>query len=124
VDSIRPQYAELVGRLRRAGLVISDRRAVKLQRLIAASAVLCGRMQANRTDFWVLRYIWDAEEEQDILASLVEKALESATEQERDISHPRSQVGNEPDPERIAADLKQIADALERVESASPELSV
>jgi MoxR-like ATPase len=124
VESLRPQYAELVTRLRRAGLVISDRRAVKLQRLIAASAVLCGRMQANRTDFWVLRYIWDVEEEQHILASLVEKAIESATDDERTLSHPRSEAGNEPDPERIAADLRQIGEEIEKVELASPEFSV
>jgi len=124
VSQLRAEYSELVGRLRRAGLVISDRRAVKLQRLIAASAVLCGRLQANRTDFWVLRYMWDAEDEQDILAALIDKALQAATDQEKQASHPRSQVGEAPDPERIAADLQQIAGELGQVDTASPEFSV
>jgi MoxR-like ATPase len=124
VSQLRAEYSELVGRLRRAGLVISDRRAVKLQRLIAASAVLCGRLQANRTDFWVLRYMWDAEDEQDILAALIDKALQAATDQEKQVSHPRSQVGEAPDPERIAADLQQIAGELGQVDTASPEFSV
>ena len=124
VSELRPQYAELVGRLRRAGLVISDRRAVKLQRLIAASAVLCGRLQANRTDFWVLRYIWDTEDEQDILASLVDKALEAASALEKEMGHPRSQVCEEPDAERIAADLQQVAGDLAKVANTSPEFSV
>jgi MoxR-like ATPase len=124
VDGLRSDYAELIRRLRRAGLVISDRRAVKLQRLLAASAILCGRLRANRTDFWVLRYIWDAEEEQDVLASLVEKALESASQEEREVSHPRSHVGESPDAERLAADLQQIADDLKGVPADSPEFSV
>jgi MoxR-like ATPase len=124
VDALRPQYAELIGHLRRAGLVISDRRAVKIQRLTAASAVLCGRLQANLTDLWVLRYIWDTQDEQDVLASLVEKALEPATDQEKEASHPRSRVSDEPDAERIAADLEQIASDLKSVDAASPEYSV
>src|SRR5690606_23668378 len=53
---VRPAFIELVQRLRRAGIAVSDRRAVKLQRLVAASALLCGRTVANRTDLWVLRY--------------------------------------------------------------------
>lgn len=124
VATLRPHYAELVGRLRTAGLVISDRRAVKLQRLIAASAILCNRMQANRTDFWVLRYIWDVEEEQDVLAALVEKAIEPANEEELAASHPRSKAGSEPDPERIAEDLRQIGEELQKVERSSAEFSM
>ncbi len=38
--------------LRRAGIVISDRRAVKVQRLIAAAAVLDGRLAATAADLW------------------------------------------------------------------------
>jgi MoxR-like ATPase len=124
VEAVRPQYAELIGRLRGAGLVISDRRAVKVQRLMAASAVLCGRLQANRTDLWVLRYIWDSEDEQDILDSLVGKAIEPATDAEKQVSHPRSQVGEAPDPERIAADLQKLAGELTELKSASLEFSM
>ena len=40
---VRPTYVELVHRLRHAGIPVSDRRAVKLQRLMAASAILSGR---------------------------------------------------------------------------------
>ena len=114
VESLRPSYVELVLKLRSAGIEISDRRAVKLQRLIAASALLCGRMEANQTDLWVLRYIWDSEDEQEILASLVSQALEAADESERATGHPRSLVSEEPDPEQLHADLSQIASALQQ----------
>ena len=110
----RPKFAELVGRLRRAGLEISDRRAVKLQNLMAGSAVLCGRLVANHTDLWVLRYVWNAEEEQDILASLVKQALDETTAAEQAVGHPQSRTGEAPDPEQLSRDLAAIAQGLER----------
>ena len=32
-------------------------------KLLAASALLCGRRIANASDLWVLRYVWDREEQ-------------------------------------------------------------
>ena len=109
LDSLRADYVALVGKLRNAGVKISDRRAVKLQRLIAASALLCGRLEANRTDLWVLRYIWDTEDEQELLASLVSQAAESSSDEEKAVGHPRSLVSDAPDPEQLAADLASTA---------------
>src|SRR5262249_10524362 len=37
------RYAELVFRVRDLGVALSDRRAVKVMKLVAASALLCGR---------------------------------------------------------------------------------
>ena len=104
---VRGPFLELIRRLRHAGIRISDRRAVKLQRPIAASALLCGRMQANAADLWVLRYVWDTEEQQEVIASIVQESIEraGATEGER---HPRSQAGELPDAECLARDLERI----------------
>ena len=41
LNQVRQVYVELIHRLRYAGIAVSDRRAVKLQRLMAASALLC-----------------------------------------------------------------------------------
>jgi MoxR-like ATPase len=71
----RAEYLELLQRLRHAGIDISDRRAVKLQRLIAASALLCGRTVATPSDFWVLQYIWDRQEQQETLKAIVTDAM-------------------------------------------------
>lgn len=110
---VRPDYVELIHRLRHAGIMVSDRRAVKLQRMLAASALLCGRFKVNRTDMWVLRYIWDTDEQQDVLATIVADALEKADEAEQATGHPRSRGADAPDPERLARDLEQIAAKLE-----------
>jgi MoxR-like ATPase len=122
-SALRDEYVELVHRLRRAGIAISDRRAVKVQRLLAASALLCGRLEANRTDLWVLRNIWDTEEQQQVLASHVKQALERAGEAEWSRAHPQARVDDRPDPERLAQDLEQIKSQLERGDAGQAELA-
>jgi MoxR-like ATPase len=112
LSQARPEYVELIRRLRRAGIAISDRRAVKFQRLMAASALLCGRSEVNISDLWVLRNIWDTEEQQEILASLVQAAIDRHHEAEQTDSHPRSRNCNAPDPEALARDLQQISSHL------------
>ncbi len=54
---LREPVATAIRRLRAAGLVITDRRAVRLMRLIAAAAVLDGRRTAAADDLWVLPLI-------------------------------------------------------------------
>jgi MoxR-like ATPase len=106
----RPAYIELIHRLRYAGIPLSDRRAVKLQRLMAASALLCGRLEVNSTDLWVLRYIWDAEEQQEVLATIVQDVIDKSAAASD--AHPRSHGGDTPDAESLARDLRRIADRL------------
>ena len=108
---IRAAYVDLIHRLKHAGIEISDRRAVKLQRLIAASAVLCGRLIAEISDLWVLRYIWEKEEQQEVLRSIVQDTIERAKPEEAS-RHPRSRKSDVPDPERLAADLDRIGERL------------
>lgn len=64
-------HADAVTKVRGLGVGLSDRRAVKALKLVAASAVLCGRSAANASDFWVLRYAWDRVEQIGTLGALV-----------------------------------------------------
>jgi len=105
---VRPAYVELVHRLRHAGIPISDRRAVKLQRLLAASALVCGRLCVDATDLWILRYIWDTEEQQEVLVSIVQDAIDRSGA-DRAASHPRWQGPDAPNAESLARDLERIA---------------
>ncbi len=119
----RPAYVELVGRLRDGGIAVSDRRAVKLQRLVAASALLCGRTTARVSDLWVVRHIWDTEEQQEVLAGIVDDVVSrgagAAAADAND--HPRARPAERPDPERLAADLDRLAAELEQTpESDAP----
>ncbi len=122
-SGVGSEYVELVHRLRHAGVALSDRRAVKLQRLLAASALLCGRLAVNRTDLWVLQHIWDTQEQQDVLAAIVGDVLKKADPQERETSHPRSRGQDAPDPDQLCQDLDRISAKLSQTTVDSTEHS-
>jgi MoxR-like ATPase len=109
LEPVRAPLVELVRRLRGAGIAVSDRRAVKLQRLVAASALLCGRDAARRSDLWVARHIWDTDEQVEVLAALVQDAQGEAKDEAGD--HPRSRRGL-PDAESLARDLDALGAKL------------
>ncbi len=113
LSGVQPIYVDLVHRLRHVGVAVSDRRAVKLQKILAASALLCGRLEVNRTDLWVLRHIWDREEQQDVLSAIIDDVLRQATDEEVISSHPRSQDNDAPDAERLAVELERIANRVQ-----------
>lgn len=106
LNGIRREYISVVQQLRNAGVQISDRRAVKLQRLIAASALLCKRKTAILSDLWVLRYIWDTEEQIEIISGIVNACIEKAEKHPQD--HPRANSSNAPDPEAIFEEVTQL----------------
>jgi MoxR-like ATPase len=108
--AVRQPFAELTHRIRHAGIPVSDRRAVKLQRVIAASALLSGRTEARLSDLWVVRHIWDAEEQQEVLASLVDQTISKQQAADGDHSRARSTYG--PDAESMARDLDSIEASL------------
>ena len=63
---VRGQLARMISVLRnREGVALSDRRAVKAQKLVAASALLDARQAAEPRDLGVLAYLWtrDTDEE-------------------------------------------------------------
>jgi MoxR-like ATPase len=118
MGAVRQPFAELIHRIRHAGIPVSDRRAVKLQRVAAASALLSGRTVARLSDLWVVRHIWDSEEQQEVLASLVDQAISKQPAEVGD--HPRARSSDGPDPEAIARDLDAIEASLKN--GALPEV--
>lgn len=52
VAAVRPALARAIRTLRREGVALSDRRAVRTQRLVAAAAALSGRDHATEADLW------------------------------------------------------------------------
>ena len=111
LSSIQQRYIELIHRIRQAGIPVSDRRAVKLQNAVAASAILCGRLEARLSDLWVLRFTWETEEQREVLRELIDQALRELEADEHD--HPRARATNEPDPEELARELAFIVKRLE-----------
>jgi len=120
LQDLHGDLVTLVQRLRQAGIRVSDRRAVKLQRLVAASALLSGRVAAERSDLWVFRHIWDTEEQREVLASLVADAV--GTIAPGQAVHPAAR-GQAPDPEELASDLDGLDAELERIDDDEVQLA-
>lgn len=78
VTEVRPHLAEAIRTLRNAGIGMSDRRIVKLQRLVAAAAVLDGRSVANGSDLWPLVFTIVRPADQDRARDLLRTTLEAS----------------------------------------------
>lgn len=104
LEQIRPAYINLVEMLRNAGVGVSDRRAVKLQRLIAASALLCKRKVAIPSDMWVMRYIWDNEDQQEIIAGIINSVVEADKTETN--HHPRATENVLPNADEIFKEVE------------------
>jgi MoxR-like ATPase len=97
-------YEDVAFKVRDLGIGFSDRRAVKVLKLVAASAVLCGRSAAAGSDLWVLRYVWDREEQIAPLSSLVQGILR---QQPADQAHPLAATPERVDGEQLARELAE-----------------
>lgn len=106
LKGIRNEYVDIVHSLRNTGIKVSDRRAVKLQNLIAASALMCGRDVAVLSDLWVLKYIWDTEEQIEVLESMVNAVIEKDT---TTAAHPQATFNKAPNPEEVIKEVQHLA---------------
>ncbi|MGF1466111.1 MAG: AAA family ATPase [Sandaracinaceae bacterium] len=70
-------YKGLVFQIRAEGVSMSDRRAIKLLKLFAASAMLDGRPAPDASDFFILRHIWNNLDQAEILDGIVGPVLEA-----------------------------------------------
>ena len=86
---VRPLLAHSIRLLRGAGVLLSDRRAVRCQRLVAAAAVLAGRSRPTDADLWPLVLAVPTREQQaiareclhDLLGPARNDALPAAAEE-------------------------------------------
>ena len=76
-DAFLSAYKGLVFQIRAEGISLSDRRVVKLLKLFAASAYLDGRNATDASDFFILKHIWNNQDQAAILEGLVQPVLEA-----------------------------------------------
>jgi MoxR-like ATPase len=75
-DAFLSSYKGVVFQIRAEGISLSDRRVVKMLKLFAASAFLDGRSAADASDFFVLKHIWNNQDQAAILEGIVQPLLE------------------------------------------------
>jgi MoxR-like ATPase len=110
LSPIRKQYVDLVHNLRNTGIKVSDRRAVKIQNLLAASAVICGRQEAITSDLWVLKYIWDTEEQIEILSGMINLIIEKENSAN---AHPQAVLNHAPNAEELIKEVLHLKNRFE-----------
>src|SRR5438874_757241 len=71
------KYKGLIFQIRSEGISVSDRRAVKLLKLFAASAVFDGRTRVHDGDFFVLRHIWNNLDQVELLDELINPVVDA-----------------------------------------------
>lgn len=99
-------YKSLVFQIRGEGVSLSDRRAVRLLKLCAASAMLDGREEADAGDLFVLRHVWNSPEQAPLLDGIVSPLLEH---------HRRAHPAGPEGARRAAAKLDELLAELGRV---------
>jgi MoxR-like ATPase len=107
---VRELYENTAWKVRDLGIAFSDRRAVKVMKLMAASCLLCNRAVAQPSDLWVLRYVWDRAEQIAPLRALVQGVLEQHPADEA--GHPLARTGAAVDGEELARELESIENQL------------
>jgi MoxR-like ATPase len=105
LSNVRNEYINIVHSLRNTGIKVSDRRAVKLQNLIASSALISGRSEAILSDLWVLKYIWDTEEQIEILEGIINAIIEKDTSEK---AHPQALFNKAPNVEEIINEVNLL----------------
>lgn len=107
LNPIRAQYVDLIHSLRNTGFSVSDRRAVKIQNLIAASALLAGRQEVITSDLWVMRNIWDTEEQIETLQAMIEGVIGKEPIPD---SHPQAFQNALPDAEVLMQEIISLTE--------------
>jgi MoxR-like ATPase len=76
-DEFMAKYKGLIFQIRSEGVTVSDRRAVKLLKLFAASALFDGRPSVCDGDFFILRHIWNNLDQAELLSEIVNPVVDA-----------------------------------------------
>ncbi len=108
-DEFMAKYKGLIFQIRSEGITISDRRAVKLLKLFAASAIFDGRPAVCDGDFFILRHIWNNLDQAELLAEIVNPVVDAYYRE-----HPaeRRFIGPQATLEDLLAELGLIRELL------------
>jgi MoxR-like ATPase len=108
-DDFLAKYKGLIFQIRSEGVTVSDRRAVKLLKLFAASAVFDGRTRVHDGDFFVLRHIWNNLDQVELLAEIVNPVVDAYYRE-----HPaeRRFIGPQASLDDLLAELNLIRELL------------
>jgi MoxR-like ATPase len=68
---------------------------------------MCGREEAVLSDLWVLKYIWDNEEQIEILEGIINQTIEK---DDSDGQHPQALYNKVPNPEEVMKEMQHLTE--------------
>ena len=108
-EDFMAKYKGLIFQIRSEGITVSDRRAVKLLKLFAASAIFDGRSSVTDGDFFVLRHIWNNLDQAELLEEIVNPIVDTYYREHPD---ERRFIGPQASLEDLLNELALIRDLL------------
>lgn len=108
-DEFMAKYKGLVFQIRSEGITVSDRRAVKLLKLFAASAIFDGRTQVTDGDFFILRHMWNNLDQAELLEEIVNPIVDNYYREHPD---QRRFIGPQASLEDLLSELNLIRELL------------
>ena len=108
-EDFMAKYKGLIFQIRSEGITISDRRAVKLLKLFAASAVFDGRAHVTDGDFFILRHIWNNLDQAELLEEIVNPVVDAYY---REHPEERRFIGPQASLEDLLSELNLIRELL------------
>jgi len=108
-DEFMAKYKGLIFQIRSEGVSVSDRRAVKLLKLFAASALFDGRPSVCDGDFFILRHIWNNLDQAELLAEVVNPVVDAYYREHPD---ERRFIGPQASLEDLLGELSLIRELL------------
>jgi MoxR-like ATPase len=119
VALVRGALAHCVRLLRQAGISLTDRRTVRVQRLVAAATVLAGRTRATEADLWPLLYAVPTAETQALARDVLRDMLQASQNPALPAAAEEASLGPLARAQRLAGAAGELLDAPPQVGDAS-----
>ena len=118
-SQVRPFIAQAIRTLRGAGITLTDRRAVKVQKLIAAAAALAGRTRPTEADLWPIIFVVPTREQQSAARDCLRELLSATENKTLPAAAEEASLGPLARATRIVQAARQIL--AQRPQTADPE---
>ncbi len=116
MTGVQPAIANCVRLLRQAGIMLTDRRTVRVQRLVAAAATLAGRTSATEADLWTLICAVPTIEAQALARDVLRDVLKASQNAALPAAAEEASLGPLARAHRLAGTAGQLLDAPPQTE--------
>ena len=111
MSGVRQHIAQAIRTLRGAGITLTDRRAVRAQKLIAAAALMAGRDKATEADLWPLIFVLPTREQQSLGRDSLRDLLSATENATLPVAAEEASLGPLARATRVAQAARQVLDA-------------